>query len=572
MPVGNTGLPFWVCFVLSCFGLQCLKPDLQDLDFFSVDTNAYSVIGLDSFQANGILTGLVKIRAETCGFVWSDDLSAITGPNPAGNTTVAGHDVGNGLFMTKLPAKRGGVIYFRAFARHGARQVYSLTIESFALGNIVEITGNATVENQTAVVFGLLSGIKLPLETYGHVYSAGNPLPEIEAPGCDTVSLGPTNDDGLYQSSLDSLEFNTTYYVRAYAISQGKPFYSQAVGTFTTGDGWEQIQYFPTTYQAGLAAVDPLREKAFAAFGCKMEGGCKASQLSSEMWEFDGVDTAGWSAIMPAGSVTERTNSSGFIIGDTLYVLFGEQTGDLGGEFTLLSFRKFYLPTMTWLLPPPPPPAGMLPRTGAAVFVLAGKGYAGTGRNVDVAFNATWLSDFWEYNPGTGAWRKVASLPAQGPPGLPDNGGSREEAAVFNFSESAVVGGGKRGVLYLRDFWKFTPPQSPQDTGKWTPVKSFPGTGRIQAVSFAIDDRGYYGTGYNDEPNFGYFDDWWEYRPDTDNWIPRTRFQGPRRRHGMGFALKENGYLFTGIGRVVQNDIPTQVIMADGWKYVPIKK
>ncbi len=568
-------LSVWVYCTVLFFGLRCLDTGLEELEFFSVDTNSYTVLGIDSFRANGLLTGLTKIRVDSCGFVWSDDLTAISRAQPVGNITIAGQDTGNGLFKANLPAKQGGIIFFRAFAQYAERLVYSETIESFALGNIVEMAGKTIVNNNTALVNGFLSDIEkldLPIEAYGHVYSTNNPLPEIGSADCDTVNLGTAKLDGLYQSKLDSLEFNKSYFVRAYVTSQGKAFYSSIVSTFSTGDGWEQIEYFPTTYREGLAVVDSLREKAYAGFGCKIEGGCTSGQLTPEIWEFDptGMDGAGvWSPTMPIGSpsLTQRTNASGFVIGDTLYLLCGEQDGN----FTVLSFRKFHLPSMTWLPAPPSPPTGMLHRTGAVAFVLNRKGYAGTGRHIDVSFSSEWLSDFWEYSPGTGSWRQVASLPELGPPGFPDNGGSREEAAVLAFEDYALVGGGKRGVLYLRDFWKFIPPQSPQDTGQWVSAKTFPGPGRIQAVSFAIDDRGFYGTGYNDEPNLGYFDDWWEYRPDNDEWNARTKFQGPRRSNGMGFALQGNGYLFTGIGREVQNDIPTQVIMADGWRYVPLK-
>ncbi len=561
----------WMYLIALLSGWQCLDQEMNELEFFSVETNAYTVLGIDSFQANGILSGLTDIRVENCGFVWSDDLTAISGTQPGGNIVVADQQVGNGLFKANLPAKKGGVIYFRAFARYGDRQVYSAAIEAFTLANIVEMAGKATVDNHTAIVFGLLSGIEnlgLQLETYGHVYSASNPAPEIKSPDCDSVSLGPVNDDGLFQSKLNNLKFNTPYYVRAYVISGGKAFYSNNVGTFSTRDGWEQIEYFPTTYQGGFAIAHTLNGKAYAGFGCQIEGGCKAAQLTADFWEFDPLEMSGaWFPTSPAAAITERTNASGFIIGDTLYVLFGEQAGDFGGIFTLLSFRKFHLPTQTWLPVPPQPPPGLLPRTGAVAFALKGKAYVGTGRHADQSFNPTWLSDFWEYTPETGAWRQVASLPQQGPPGLPDNGGSREEAAFFAFDDFAVVGGGARGVLYLRDFWKFIPPQSPQDTGQWAPAKTFDGPGRIWAVSFSIGNRGFYGTGYND----GYFDDWWEYSPDNDEWKARTRFQGARRGNGMGFSVKENGYLFTGIGRIVQNDLPTQVIMADGWRYVPLE-
>ncbi len=566
---------FWA----ACFAAGCLKPELHNLEFFTVETGPAVFQGLDSFQANGTIAGLIKTQVESCGFLWSDDPAVLSGSNPSGNTAVAATPAGNGPFQVALPARQGGVVYFRAYAFQGERQLYAQAIQSFSLGAIVELAGKAEIDNNSARVPGILAGLEkygVKVQSHGHVYSAGNKLPAIGSVGCDTVDLGPGNDDGLFFSLIDSLAFNTTYYMRAFVIADGKPFYSSMADSFRIDDGWEQIGYFPTAYKAALALADTKRSRAFAGFGCKMETDCNNSDLSDECWEFDPakvLDSVSWAPTTPlAPDVTKRTNASGFILNDTLYVLFG----DLSPGFQTLSFRKYDLAQKMWLPYPQQPPAGMRPRTGAVAFTLNGRGYVGSGKYLNDPLPPGYLSDFWEYNPASGAWHQVATLPALGPDGVPDNGGGREEAAAFAFGNNAVVGGGTRGVLYLRDFWQFTPPvtSSPQDSGSWAMLPIlFPGPGRTEAVAYVIGDKGYYGTGYNDDPDIGLLDDWWEFDLNTDAWMPRTRFQGPRRRNAMGFALQGNGYVFAGIGILILNNgnVVTSEILADGWRYIPKK-
>lgn len=560
--------PGLLLFWASCFAAGCLKPEIHPLEFFAVETGASAFYSLDSFQATGVVSGLKQTTVDSCGFIWSEDIAALSGAQPAGATVVAGQAVGNGNFQAMLPARRGAILYFRAFAFQGERQVFGQAIRSFALGSIVELAGKASRENNSATVPAILKDLNgITVEAHGHVYSATNPMPEI-APGCDcdTVNLGQGNDDGLFLSRIDSLDFNTTYHVRAYVIYKGKPYYSDTT-SFRIDDGWERIGDFPRTYQEGLALADEKRGKAFAGFGCQIESGCTYDQLPAECWDFDPAALSGTGAWVPtsdvAASVLLRTNASGFIIQDTLFLLFGEQIFQ-GNTFLTVNFKKFDLHTKTWLPDPPPPPPDMKIRTRAVAFSLNKKGYAGCGLHIDGNNNPEWLSDFWEYDPATGSWRTVAGLPA----------GGREEAAVFPFANSAVVGGGLRGVEYRTDFWKFTPPADTFDLGSWTPVKAFPGPGRTQAIAFAKGTFGYFGTGINADTNIGLLDDWWEYNSDTDSWISRTRFPGARRRNALGFSLGKNGYLFAGVGRLILNNggNVTDEILADGWRYIPPTK
>ncbi|MCB9316652.1 MAG: hypothetical protein H6569_10980 [Lewinellaceae bacterium] len=569
-----------VLFWAACFTAGCLKPDLQQLEFFTVETKPAVFQELDSFQAHGLIGGLLKTEVDECGFIWSDDPGMLSGPNPTGTIAVVAAPARNGPFQATLPTQQGGTIYFRAYAFQGERQLYAQGIQSFSLGAIVELAGKAEVDNNSARVPGILVGLEkygVKVQAYGHVFSPTDKHPALGNAKCDTVDLGSGNDDGVFFSQIDSLEFNMTYYVRAYVVSDNKAFYSSTADSFRISDGWEQIGYFATTYKAGLMLADEERNRAFAGFGCKMESDCSQNDLSAECWLFDpsnALDQEPWEPTTPlAPDVTKRTNASGFILNDTLYVLFG----DTGGGFLTLSFRKYDLVHQNWLPYPQQPPVAMTARTGAVAFILKGKGYIGTGKNLQDPLPPEYLSDFWEYNPATGSWRQVASIPALGPAGTPNNGGGREEAAALAFNNSTVVGGGTRGVLYLRDFWRFTPPapSNPQDTGSWTLLPAlFPGPGRTQAVAFSIGDLGYYGTGYNDDPEIGLLDDWWAFDNGTGAWEPRSRFRGPRRRDAMGFALQEKGYLFCGIGILILNNgnVVTSDVMADGWRYVPVKK
>ena len=74
----------------------------------------------------------------------------------------------------------------------------------------------------------------------------------------------------------------------------------------------------------------------------------------------------------------------------------------------------------------------------------------------------------------------------------------------------------------------------------WTQKASFPGAARNSAVAFAIDNKGYFGTGYDSDNKFS---DFWEYDPVTNNWTQKADFPGSGRYSAVAFGVKGKGYI-----------------------------
>lgn len=201
-------------------------------------------------------------------------------------------------------------------------------------------------------------------------------------------------------------------------------------------------------------------------------------------------------------------------------------------------------------------------RSGAVGFVLGEKFYVGAGHRYQGG-NLVYENDFWEYNPQTGGWTKVKSLPMRTLNGESMNG--RFEAVGFASDEHGFVGGGEFGGLLCTDFWRFTPPGA-QDSGKWELVaQPFPGDGRIDALSFTIGDKAYYGCGYN-LALLG-LSDFYEFDMKLETWTRKTPFQGGGRFRMLGFSA--NGFGYGGCGIELSSSLP--IIHQDFWRYTPEK-
>ncbi|MDO8368734.1 MAG: kelch repeat-containing protein [Saprospiraceae bacterium] len=564
--------------------LGCSTPKLDTLDF--VDTIVLSP-SFENFNA-ATLRGQILHQGATvngeCGFIWSYDRAAVEDSKPGAimpvvqKITQALPAVGGGSFfeMSLGNLERGRSIYIRTFVvihdeGAGERSIFSTKTETFDIGEIVVNTGNALILNNSAVVFGQLRGIAASgksVEHHGHVISKKNePVPTIGCTDCKTSTKDSSNDDEVFHSEFDSLEFNTTYYVRAYAIANNLTFYSKNVDTFRVRDGWELIDSFPDTYAEGTAAV--LDGIAYAGFGCRKALGCLQGDLSADFRKFDPAAQNGlgeWTASVPLPSQTSITlqyNDVSFVVGGRFHAMCGG-IGDMFGN--LQNNLIFWDPnTQLWdlyfnTIPGPK-------RTGAVAFTLKGKAYVGTGRDV----NYEEFNDFWEYNPVTNQWRPVASMPMQFNPLEPAINKGRQEAVAFTINDNAYVGSGRYGNLDLRDFWRFIPPMNDQDPGQWEQVAFLPpeAPGRYQAVAMSINDKGYVGTGYN--ATLGYLNDWWQYDPIANSWLLRTALPAPARTNAMGFTIDQRGYLGTGHTRILINggQSSTEITLSDFWRYVP---
>ena len=186
-----------------------------------------------------------------------------------------------------------------------------------------------------------------------------------------------------------------------------------------------------------------------------------------------------------------------------------------------------------------------LPRTDAVAFIIGDYAYVGTGYNGEEDER---LRDFWRYDPQYDTWEEVASLPKEAP--------ARNGAVAFSAAGKGYVGTGyDDNENKLKDFWEFDPDEG--DAGTWTRIDDFPGTARYAAIAFGINDKGYVGTGYDDNR----LKDFYQYDPATGQWTQKMSVGGSKRRDAVAFVLNNKGYIFMGVDNL---DYVT-----DAWMYDP---
>lgn len=140
-------------------------------------------------------------------------------------------------------------------------------------------------------------------------------------------------------------------------------------------------------------------------------------------------------------------------------------------------------------------------------------------------------------------------------------GGQRTGSVGFSIGNKGYIGCGLHLLVsYYNDFWEYDP-----DTNTWTQKANFPGAVRHGSVGFSVDGKGYVGTGTNTGQ---YFKDFWEYDPSANNWTKKADFAGSGRYGGVGFSIGGKGYIGTGIS----NDYyigSTPIHYKDFWEYDP---
>ena len=121
------------------------------------------------------------------------------------------------------------------------------------------------------------------------------------------------------------------------------------------------------------------------------------------------------------------------------------------------------------------------------------------------------------------------------------DGLARSEASCFSIGNKGyLVCGydGSKSDARLSDLWEYD-----MTTDAWTQKASFPGTARNSATAFAIDGKGYMGTGYD---GLNYLSDFWEYDPTSNTWSQKADFPGSARYDAVAFGVSGKGYIGAG--------------------------
>jgi len=150
-------------------------------------------------------------------------------------------------------------------------------------------------------------------------------------------------------------------------------------------------------------------------------------------------------------------------------------------------------------------------------------------------------------------------------------GSARHNGVAFAINGKGYYGTGMAGLnadsQLLNDFWEYNPL-----TDQWEQIADFPGEPRAGASAFVIDGEGYTGLGtkryywYNSDDSKIYFKDFYKYEPGTNTWIQISEFSGTERHSAASFTLGMDGYIVAGYWGANGADSDTE-ISQKVWKY-----
>ncbi|AJR15537.1 putative exported protein [Leptospira interrogans serovar Linhai str. 56609] len=252
------------------------------------------------------------------------------------------------------------------------------------------------------------------------------------------------------------------------------------------GVGWGIRKNFPW-YGRNGAVTFAINGKGYLAGGVSYYG------FQNDLWKYDPT-TDSWMQKANIPSPVGYRHASGFALNGKGYYGLG-----IDNNSTLYKNWREYNPiTNQWVSKLNfPGPA----RFGAVSFTIGNKGYLGTGSTTDISDGNNVKSDFWEYNPTTDSWRKIAGLPTVN---------RRVYATSFVIGTTGYVGGGSPDDVKnasLQDFWKYQPVEG--QPGTWAQISSLPAK-RTDMLGFSLWGVGIVGGGSEIEL--------WSYHPSTDSW------------------------------------------------------
>lgn len=260
-----------------------------------------------------------------------------------------------------------------------------------------------------------------------------------------------------------------------------------------------------------------------------------------DLWVYD-IEGDYWTQLADMPEEAEGRNAAvGFSIGHKGYI----STGTPDGKTHVLADTWEYDTTSnTWLQKDDYPGGG---RVYAVGFGIGNYGYVGTGDDLD----GNVYKDFYRLDPEAPAgsqWEIVNGF----------GGTKRKGATVFIIDDIAYLCTGASNNIAVYDFWKFNPAASPQ----WEKLRDTANTdsdedyddeygaiGRVYAVSFVIDGRGFLVTGSTSSS--ANKTDYWIYDPETDLWdnedlTPFYASERSARNYAVSFSTGTRGFVTTG--------------------------
>ena len=262
-------------------------------------------------------------------------------------------------------------------------------------------------------------------------------------------------------------------------------------------DSWVQKASFPAPVRDGGFGFS-LVNKIY--FGGGVQNVSPFTALYQDLWEYDPFINA-W---------TQKANYPGSGSYPVTFTINGLAYVGMGGY---PDFSEYNPNTNTWTVKANYPGFGQFSLFG---FSIGNKGYAGTGSDGVYQYN-----DFWEYNPSTDIWTQKGNYHD-----------STEEAVAFSIGNKGFVCGFGEWTL----FWSYNP-----TSDIWTQLTNFPGTLRVNGLSFVLNSKVYCGTGGISSANNS---DIWEYDTLTNAWTQKTNFPY-NIWYATGFTIGNRGYVYS---------------------------
>lgn len=548
-------LYFYMLLLACAVQISCSK-ELNEVSFSEVSTLVPILgPGLGEVELIGAVNDKGKNEVVRQGFILSYTRSDVEGNLPGAEKNAS--FLPDGIMFHALVDQLNldSQYYFRAFAEF-SNPVFNGT--RVAYGDILDFTFNidlivpslAEVSNDSAVLMATMTGLINEFQgvDHGFVFSSIHPEPEYNQAGTDNISFGALDHNETFNDTIiSSLSFNTTYYYRAWIKTADTIYYSNNIGLIVVKDGWKHIYSFPMNLRDATAIV--VGDKVYILGGCTDDFNCNSGQNFNETWLFDpAAITLTELASFPAA----RHNGIGFSIGENVFFGSGELE-DLKIFYDDLWKRN--VTSGTWI---PINSVGIPERSRAIAFTINGKGYFGTGIGPQGHIN-----DFWQFDGNTN-FRQMMRLNLKSTESTEPVSVGRIDAIAFESGgKGYVMGGSTVGGFDLKDIWEFTPPMSSDtlDKGVWNFIGFFEGKPRSKAIVFTIDGKAYIGTGRN--LTDGLLSDMWRFCPDCtedQKFTAVTPFPLGGRDRGIAFAVNGKGYFGTGASSGTHNDL---------WEYTP---
>lgn len=390
--------------------------------------------------------------------------------------------------------------------------------------NSVEVEGEiATLETSTEVLL------------VGHCWSSTNKIPQYNEK--NTTKVRNLKNIGKFRSVISGLNMQTTYYVRAYIVTQTNnkidTGYSPNIKEITTQRGENMWIQKANVSEIGREGAISFVIDGKAYFGTGNNG----AECFYDFWEYQS-ESGTWVQKANIPYKTAQTNSVGFAIGKYGYVAGGVKYSNGKVEKTRTMWR-YNSQTNIW------DKAADFPSEfckSSSVFVIDGKAYVGGGKST---FEGT---QFFCYSPSTDIWRQIAPIPQR-----------VSEAAAFSVNGKGYVCTGVSENKVQNFVFEYEPMSD-----KWTRKADFQGQARNNAMSFVLNNEGYIAGGCNSNI---FFDDCWKYDAINDQWIEMKSNVALQRANGIAFSL-ENSYnsthVFVGTGI-----LPNRTSTNDLWEYLP---